>query len=434
MTKHERCVGGVRSARHLRRGLAGVLQCAAVRIPCPCRVNHCSIRSIVRRILLRCKAAHDFARTGPFHRSQAAAQACLAVRCLRRPRIQATFPESTLAYELTTSMMRYMFVEFGETIVNDYTHLMREPFAMHGRLILQSNCRKHNTAPEMLLANGMEHTWLRDPETKEHRIVVIHYHGGGYCISDPLQDVELANQTHSILKQILKEQYQLEVSVDVLLVNYRKAPEYLYPTALNDCFDMYKYVLKHESVAPAHVVFSGDSAGAEMSMTNCMRLRKESPELQPAAALCYSPMVDFSEVDSDDKSPYCILVTNFADRCIATYLRSVTDPEKRQLASAINQSLRDLPPIFLQWGKLEGFHEQGLRFKVKADAEGVTNMELDILKNMVHDPVMLPTAVSPAAEKGIRNGCAFAAKHLANALRLRSVDPEPEPHNINNMW
>ncbi|KAG6612485.1 putative carbohydrate esterase [Phytophthora cinnamomi] len=316
-----------------------------------------------------------------------------------------TFPESTLAYELTTSMMRYMFVEFGETIVNDYTHLMREPFAMHGRLILQSNCRKHNTAPEMLLANGMEHTWLRDPETKEHRIVVIHYHGGGYCISDPLQDVELANQTHSILKQILKEQYQLEVSVDVLLVNYRKAPEYLYPTALNDCFDMYKYVLKHESVAPAHVVFSGDSAGAEMSMTNCMRLRKESPELQPAAALC-----------------------------IATYLRSVTDPEKRRLASAINQSLRDLPPIFLQWGKLERFYEQGLRFKVKADAEGVTNMELDILKNMVHDPVMLPTAVSPAAEKGIRNGCAFAAKHLANALRLRSVDPEPEPHNINNMW
>ncbi|EGZ20121.1 hypothetical protein PHYSODRAFT_245874 [Phytophthora sojae] len=295
-----------------------------------------------------------------------------------------TFPEWTLAYELTTFMMRYMFEEYGHTIVDDNTHLMREPFAMHGRLILHSNYRQHKTVPEKLVANGMEHMWLRDTETKDQRIVVIHYHGGGYCISDPLQDVELANQTHSVLKRILKDQHNLEVSVDVLLANNRKAPEFLYPTALNDCFDMYKYVLKHENIAPGH---------------------------------------------RDDKAPYCILVTNFADRCIATYLSSVSDPEKRRQASAINQNLRGLPPIFLQWGELERFYEQGMRFKAKAEAEGATNMEFDVLQNMVHDPVMFPTAVSPAAEKGIWNGCVFAAKHLANALRSVSFDPEPEPRH-----
>jgi len=325
-----------------------------------------------------------------------------------------TFPAWTLAYELTIGMMRFMFMEYGQTIVDTNTHLMREPFAMHGRFILSSNCRKHKTMPEKLVANGMEHMWM------------VHYHGGGYCISDPLQDVELANQTHTMLKQILKDRYQLDVTVDVLLANYRKAPEFLYPTALNDCFDMYKYVLKHESVAPNHVVFSGDSAGAEMALTNCMRLRKESPELQPAAALCYSPMIDFSETDIDEKAPYCILVTDFADNCIATYLRSLTDPEQRRLASAISKNLRDLPPIFLQWGELERFYEQGLRFKATADAQGVTNMELDILKSMVHDSVMFPTAVSPAAEKGIRHACEFAANHLAPILRSR-LDPEPEP-------
>ncbi|KAJ8566301.1 hypothetical protein ON010_g6824 [Phytophthora cinnamomi] len=180
---------------------------------------------------------------------------------------------------------------------------------------------------------------------------------------------------------------------------------------------MYKYVLEHESVAPNHVVFSGDSAGGEMCITNCMRLRKESPELQPMAALCYSPLVDFSDSGCDEKTPLCFLTGIFADGCLATYLRSVTNPEQRRLVSPINHSLLKLPPIFLQYGDLERLIEQGLRFKAKADAEGVTNMEMDILKNMVHDPVMLPTAISPDAEKGIRNGCAFAAKYLAPVLR-----------------
>ncbi|KAL4128879.1 hypothetical protein PRIC2_007859 [Phytophthora ramorum] len=297
------------------------------------------------------------------------------------------FSEWTLAYELTILMMRYMSVVYGETIVNENTHLMREPFAMHGRMILKSSCRQHNTVPEKLVANGMEHMWMRDPEMKQHRVVVIHFHGGGFCIADPLQDVELANLEHTKLKQILKEKYECDVSVDVLLANYRKAPEFLYPTALNDCFDMYKCL-----------------------SANCMRLRKENPELQPAAALCYSPVVDFSETDNDEKTPYCILAANFADNCLATYLRSVTDPKERHL-----------------WGDLERFYEQGLRFKAKAEAEGVRNMEFDILKNMVHDPVMFPTAVSPAAEKAITHACEFAAKHLVTVLRAGAgAEQEPE--------
>ncbi|KAE8961197.1 hypothetical protein PF011_g29838, partial [Phytophthora fragariae] len=250
------------------------------------------------------------------------------------------FPEWTIGYELTISMMRYGFVEYDHVVANGNAHRLRGPFELHGRMILKSCCKKHNTAPEKMVANGMEHMWLRDPEKKQHRVVVIHYHGGGYCVSDPLQDVELANEEHTKLKQILKEQYQLDVSVDVLLANYRKAPEFLYPTALNDCFDMYKYVLEHENITPNHVVISGDSAGGEMCITNCMRLRKESPELQPVAALCYSPVVDFSETGNDEKTPYCILAANFADSCLATYTRNVTDPEERRLVSPINHSLR----------------------------------------------------------------------------------------------
>ncbi|RLN86535.1 hypothetical protein BBJ28_00016161 [Nothophytophthora sp. Chile5] len=328
-----------------------------------------------------------------------------------------TFPEWTLVYELTITMMRYTFVEYGHLVGDENAPLLRSPFRMHGEFILKSNSRKHNTIPEKLQANGMDHMWLRDPEKKEHRVVVIHFHGGGYVVSDLLQDVELANQTHTMLQQILKDKYKLDVSVDVFLPNYRMAPEHLYPTAVNDCFDMYQYVLKHENIAPDHVIFSGDSAGAEMSLSNCIRLRDaKTPELQPLAVLAYSPLVDFSETGGDEKTPYCLLAASFADTCLATYLRSVTEPEVLFNVSPINHSLLNLPPVFLQWGSLERFYEQGLRFKAKADAEGVTNMELDVLHNFAHDPVMFPTAISPAAEKAIRHGCEFAAKQAARVL------------------
>ncbi|KAL4138718.1 hypothetical protein PRIC2_002222 [Phytophthora ramorum] len=327
------------------------------------------------------------------------------------------FPQWTLAYELTVMMMRFAFADYGHLVGGKNGHLLRMPFHLHGKFILQSNSRKHGTIPEKLVANGMEHMWLRDAEKKDMRVVVIHFHGGAYVVSDPLQDVELANQTHTKLKQILKEKYQLDVSVDVLLANYRMAPEFLYPTALNDCFDMYKYVLEHENITPNHVVLSGDSAGGEMTLTNCMRLRDTTPELKPAAALCYSPLVDLGETGGDDITPHCLLAASFLDTSLETYLRTVDDPNPRFKVSPINQNLKDLPPTFVQFGTLERFYEQGLRFKANADAQGVTNMELDLLENIVHDAVMLPTAVSPAAEGAIRNACAFAAKYLAPILK-----------------
>ncbi|KAL4161788.1 hypothetical protein PRNP1_002340 [Phytophthora ramorum] len=334
------------------------------------------------------------------------------------------FPQWTLTFEITGNLMRYMFEEFGEVIAFENAALLREPFAMHGRLILKSNCRQHKTVPEKLEANGLEHTWLRDADKTQHRIVVIHFHGGGFAMSHPLQDVELANQTHTILKNILKDKYQLDVSVDVLLANYRKSPENPFPTPDDDCLAMYQFVLKHESISPRHVVFSGDSAGAKMSLFNCMRMRDAgNAEQLPLGCLLYSPSVDFEEKGGDDKTPFCIMPAKFVDSVHQTYLAKVTDPKERLLVSPINRDLRNLPPMFVQYGTLERFYEQGKRIIAKAKEQGVTNWEVDFLENMPHDVVMLPTDVSPAAKEGIRHGCEFAAKLAAGVL---SAEPEPE--------
>jgi acetyl esterase/lipase len=337
------------------------------------------------------------------------------------------FPQWTLTFEITCKMMRFMFEEFGETIAFENAAMLREPFAMHGRMILRSNCKQHKTVPEKLEANGLEHMWLRDADKQQSRVVVIHFHGGGFAMSHPLQDVELANQTHSMLKQILKSKYQLDVSVDVLLANYRKSPEHPFPTPDDDCLAMYQHVLKHENIAPNHVLFSGDSAGAKMSLVNCMRMRDaHNAEQLPLGCLLYSPSVDFEEKGGDEKTPFCIMPAAFVDSVHKTYLANVTDPEERLKVSPINGDLRNLPPMFVQYGTLERFFEQGKRIIAKAKEQGVTNWEVDFLENMPHDAVMLPTDVSPAAKEGIRHGCEFAAKLAAGVL---FKEPEPEATN-----
>ncbi|KAJ8576246.1 hypothetical protein ON010_g2965 [Phytophthora cinnamomi] len=338
------------------------------------------------------------------------------------------FPEWTFAYEVACKFMRSTFEHYGEVVAIKNAPLLQEAIRQVGEVILESSCRTHKTHPEKVQVHGMTHTWMRDNEKKQHRIIVIFYHGGGYAIADPLQDVELANMTHTMLQAILHDKYHLDVSVDVLLANYRKSTTHPYPTPLNDCLDMYKYVLKHEDISPDHVIVGGDSAGAEMSLTNCIRLRDSTPELLPLAALCYSPVVDFSETGGDELSPHCILPSAFADTVLASYLRDVKDPIERMKVSPINNSLLNLPPVFLQWGSLERFCKQGMRLKAKADAEGVTNIEVDILPNIVHDPVMFPSAVCPAMNTSVQHGL-FHSLTKVDAIPFAKQNEEVESTN-----
>lgn len=337
----------------------------------------------------------------------------------------------SLTYEVTVMTMRFMFLGYGETIAFENAALMRPPFAMVGKLLKKSNCKEHGTRVEPVTAHGLEHYWLRDERRSEksQRLVVIHHHGSGYSISDPMGELELGNLTHSLIIEELRETHKIDnVAVDVLLANYRKSPEHKYPAAVNDCRLTYEFVLKTEGVKPHQIILSGDSAGAEMSLTTCMNLRDEGRSADlPLLCLLYSPDVDMSVRNADPTTPHCILTDGFADNVLDTYLSTIKDdPEALRKASPINRDLTGLPPLFIQVGRLERFCDSGILYTELAKKSGVDNVELDVLENMPHDVVMFPTMIIPFAKEATRHGCVFAAKHAARVL---NAGPEPEPEN-----
>lgn len=370
--------------------------------------------SVVARPLV-CSAVHI-----PLVSLRLQLQVLSTLAAIVRRRGEPLYPNWTLPFEVSTQFMRFVLGQYGNVIVHENAAMLREPFGRRGKMILEANCRMHGTKPEPLDFHGLDHMWLRDncAASTSQRVVVIHFHGGGFVLSHPLQDVELGNQTHTLLRQELRDKYALgNVAVDVLLANYRKAPEHPYPAPFHDCLAIYEHVLATEKIAPNHVLLSGDSAGGWMALAICKELRDAARYSDlPLACLLYSPLVDFNDKGEDERTPHCVLPVRFIETVSNVYLAGV-DSETRCRFSPVNWALTGLPPTFVQFGAVERFYDQGVRFKAAADDQGVTNWEFDVLHDMPHDVAIIPTAVLPFAKEAIRHACGFAAKQVSTVLK-----------------
>src|SRR5262249_59081928 len=74
------------------------------------------------------------------------------------------------------------------------------------------------------------------------------------------------------------------------LIDYRLAPEYPFPAALDDALDAYRWLLA-QGAAPDRIVVAGDSAGGGLAAATLVALRDAGDPLPTAAGLL-SPRVD----------------------------------------------------------------------------------------------------------------------------------------------
>jgi len=110
---------------------------------------------------------------------------------------------------------------------------------------------------------------------------LVYYHGGGWVIGslDMYQTlmIELSTSTNVVF-----------VSVD-----YRLAPQWLYPIAHEDCVAATKYFLSHAheyGVNPERVAIGGDSAGGNLAASVALKLRDEGFKPQVKLQLLIYPV------------------------------------------------------------------------------------------------------------------------------------------------
>lgn len=222
---------------------------------------------------------------------------------------------------------------------------------------------------ESVSANGVPAEWVAAPGANLNR-QVLYLHGGGYVQGSP--------NSHRSLG------YNLSKASDarVLMLDYRLAPEHVFPAAVDDAVAGYKWMLS-QGAHPSKIVIGGDSAGGGLTISALVAVRDAGLPL-PAGGLCISPWTDLSQSgdsivlrEQEDPMLNAESLQWFADHYLGD-----TDPET-PLASPIHADLSGLPPLLVQVGTSEVLYDDSTRLAEKAQLAGVS-VTLKPWAEMVH--------------------------------------------------
>lgn len=80
-----------------------------------------------------------------------------------------------------------------------------------------------------------------------------------------------------------------DVKVSIFALDYHLAPEFLYPTQLEEAVAAYEYLLSEMVIPAEKVVVAGDSAGGHLVLSMLVSLRQRSSLPKSGGAMLFSP-------------------------------------------------------------------------------------------------------------------------------------------------
>lgn len=223
---------------------------------------------------------------------------------------------------------------------------------------------------ERIKLEGMSAEWVR-PTGADARRVLLYLHGGGYVLG--------SLNTHRSLVGTLAKRCR----VNALAIDYRKAPDYPFPGALDDALLAYRWLLKQD-FAPQNIIVAGDSAGGGLALALLLALRDAGQPL-PAAAVGLSPWTDLAmpasllrRVAREETQ----LLEALQMRGWGPHYAADT-PLTHPLVSPARAEVYGLPPLLIQISDTEVLCESVLGFTAKARQAGVP-VTLQSFRGLVH--------------------------------------------------
>lgn len=203
-------------------------------------------------------------------------------------------------------------------------------------------------------------------EKKDSYPVFINLHGGGFVKGHRDQDVVFC-------KNIAQNSGYVVIDID-----YHTAPEKQYPYALNECYDVVKYVTEHpqEFMADTDVlVIAGHSAGANLTV-GVEFLALESKEFRPTLLILDYPPLDLVKDPAERRYAYAP-DSRIPVEQLRMYNEWYIEKQYRKeiTASPVYASpdeLEDFPPVVMILAESDSLSEEGVRFTSQLVDAGVT--------------------------------------------------------------
>ena len=224
--------------------------------------------------------------------------------------------------------------------------------------------------------SGMNAAWVRPDRGHDHRRAILYCHGGGYTSGNLGYSRPLAAKLSSV------------TGWQTLSFEYRLAPEHPFPAAVDDAMKAWDYLMYQGSGA-RDIVVAGDSAGGNMALVLCHRLKAEGRRL-PNRLVLMSPWTDMtasgkSYAERAELDP--MITMNYIKAVRAAYARDsdLSSP----LLSPLFGSFADFPPTLIQVGSNELLLSDSVRLRDRMLMAQVP-CRLEVWNHMWHVFQMFP--------------------------------------------
>lgn len=201
-------------------------------------------------------------------------------------------------------------------------------------------------------------------------------HGGGYVIGTAAQDDRLCRR------------FSAELGATIASVDYRLAPQYPYPAALEDCWAGLTRLAELPGVDPARVAIGGASAGGGLTAA-LAQLTADRAEVKPVLQLLVYPMLDDRSATLPRHRGYRLWNSRSNLFAWAAYLG---DADPQVAVPARRADLTGLPPAWIGVGELDLFHDENVAYADRLQQAGVPT-QLETVPGAFHGfDLLMPKA------------------------------------------
>jgi acetyl esterase len=195
--------------------------------------------------------------------------------------------------------------------------------------------------------------------------VMLYFHGGGYVVG--------SLDSHDALCRRLAAQGGFAV----LTVDYRLAPEWRFPTPVQDACDAGNWLVREgaaRGLDATRVALAGDSVGATLATVLSIIAVREPAELalKPKAQLLVYPVTDATthRASHRDFAEGYLLETPTLDWFYAHYARTPADLADWRCSPLLADDLSGLAPALVYLAGYDPLHDEGLAYAERLRAAG----------------------------------------------------------------
>ncbi len=218
--------------------------------------------------------------------------------------------------------------------------------------------------------------------------VLMYFHGGGFTIGSVA--------SHDVLCRQLSQL----AGCAVISVDYRLAPEYRFPVAVNDAWDALAWLSFHaedKGLDGSRLAVGGDSAGGTLAAV-CAVLARDAAIPLELQLLFYPGCA--ARQDSASHQSFgrgFVLETSHIDFFFSHYLRSAADRDDWRFSPLNTPAVDGVAPAWIGLAECDPLIDEGVLYADKLRKAGIA-VDLEIYRGVTHEFIRMGRIIPQARQ------------------------------------